>query len=199
LKLDLFSRLHRKENSWEPGSLPPVIFMGLLDTVGVKGFPKLRFDKPPEDVFNYRYEFHDTNVSSEVQHVFQAAATHDRFGPFQPCPVRRSSELAAAETAADGYQGGRHYKGVKYSLREVWYPGMLRCALWAPAHLQTLRYTSPAVEPAHAAQRSRQQQYLQLLPFSDLLDQTQTCLLYSDIASLPKSPAVTAKASICTS
>jgi hypothetical protein len=98
--------------------------MGLLDTVGAEGIPSIRFHAAPSEIWKYPYDFHDTDVSSEVQHVFQAAATHDRFAPFQPCPVRRSSALVAAGTAEEGYNKGDKYKGVKYSLREVWFPGM---------------------------------------------------------------------------
>jgi hypothetical protein len=113
----------RRENSWERGLRPPVIFMGLLDTVGAEGFPHIRFNAAPPDMLTYDYGFYDTHVSSEVQHVFQAASTHNRLGLFQPCPVLRNPGVAAAETAPDGYTG-RHYRGVKFSTREVWYPGM---------------------------------------------------------------------------
>jgi hypothetical protein len=115
---------HRTDNSWERGSLPPVVFMGLLDSVGAEGIPSMNFNAPPNKIIEYDY-FHDVKVSSEVQHVFQAAATHDRFGPFQPCPVRRSPDLAASvEGPAGGYEG--NYPGVDFTTDEVWFPGERR-------------------------------------------------------------------------
>lgn len=111
----------RDEHSWSRGRLPPVVFMGLLDTVGAEGIPSIKPNAAPEDVINYDY-FHDVKVSSEVQRVFHAVATHDRLGPFKPCPVRRDDKLAAAAAGrAGGYTG--NYPGVDFTTQEVWYPG----------------------------------------------------------------------------
>ncbi|KAF2194120.1 hypothetical protein K469DRAFT_549222 [Zopfia rhizophila CBS 207.26] len=58
----------------------PVKFMGLFDTVGSLGIPRLNagigFDWP---------EFYDQKVSSVVQHVHHAVGLHDRLWIFQPC------------------------------------------------------------------------------------------------------------------
>ncbi|KAF2870415.1 hypothetical protein BDV95DRAFT_496503 [Massariosphaeria phaeospora] len=60
----------------------PVRFMGLLDTVGSLGIPRLNaglgFDWP---------EFYDQKISSVVQDVYHAPALHDRLWIFQPCLV----------------------------------------------------------------------------------------------------------------
>ncbi|WIA28689.1 hypothetical protein OEZ86_011225 [Tetradesmus obliquus] len=112
----------RKEHSWPRGSVPPIIFMGLLDTVGAEGIPRIQPQGNPANAFTYSYSFRDVVVSSEVQHVFQAASVHDRLAPFEPCPVRRSSKIAGGGDAAGGSSEG-HYPGVSFSLQEVWFPG----------------------------------------------------------------------------
>lgn len=62
----------------------PIRFMGLIDTVGALGIPRLNagigFDWSP-------FEFFDQHVSSVVQHVYHAPALHDRLWIFQPCLV----------------------------------------------------------------------------------------------------------------
>jgi hypothetical protein len=103
--------------------------MGLLDTVGAEGVPRIKPQGDPASAFTYEYSFRDVVVSSEVQHVFQAASTHDRLAPFEPCTVRRSSKLGG--DAEGGYAG--HYPGVEFSLQEVWYPGRWRAACPAAA------------------------------------------------------------------
>ncbi|WIA31431.1 hypothetical protein OEZ86_002329 [Tetradesmus obliquus] len=113
------SEAFRKQNSWPRGRLPPVVFMGVLDTVGAEGIPSIKPNAAPEDVINY---FHDVKVSSEVQRVFHAVATHDRLGPFEPCPVRRDEKLAAAAAGRVGGYAG-NYPGVDFTAQEVWYPG----------------------------------------------------------------------------
>jgi hypothetical protein len=85
------------------------------------GIPYIDFKAPPRRVIDYKY-FYDVAVSTEVQHVFQAASVHDRFAPFQPCPVRRNKHVAAAEAAGEAVLTGS-YPGVKFTTQEVWYPG----------------------------------------------------------------------------
>ncbi|KAH7112586.1 hypothetical protein B0J11DRAFT_446805 [Dendryphion nanum] len=70
-------------------SKPPIKFMGLFDTVGSRGVPKLNYHTGTG--FEWP-EFYDTNVSSEVEKVYHAVATHDRFWAFQPCLVSRNSK-----------------------------------------------------------------------------------------------------------
>ncbi|ORX93586.1 hypothetical protein BCR34DRAFT_450003, partial [Clohesyomyces aquaticus] len=58
----------------------PIKFLGLFDTVGSLGIPRLNagvgFDWP---------EFYDQKISSVVQHVYHAVSLHDRLWMFQPC------------------------------------------------------------------------------------------------------------------
>ncbi|KAF9964398.1 hypothetical protein BGZ70_006540 [Mortierella alpina] len=62
----------------------PIKFMGLLDTVGAMGVPKL--DSGIGLTFP---EFHDHMISSEVEKVYHACAIHDRLWIFQPCRAFR--------------------------------------------------------------------------------------------------------------
>ena len=78
---------------------PPIKFMGLLDTVGSLGVPKVNAG------LGLGYEFYDQNVSGEVQNVYQALAAHDRLFGFDPCFVHRQPGTNPGVT------------------REVWFPG----------------------------------------------------------------------------
>jgi hypothetical protein len=67
----------------------PIRFMGIIDTVGALGIPRLNagigFDWAP-------FEFFDQNISSVVQDVYHAPALHDRLWIFQPCLVYANPE-----------------------------------------------------------------------------------------------------------
>jgi hypothetical protein len=116
----------RASRSWLRSSQPPIIFMGLLDTVGAEGIPRIKPQGDPASAFTYEYSFRDLVVSSEVQHVFQAASTQDRLAPFEPCAVRRSDKMvrdAEGEGSSSSGSSTGHYPGVEFSLQEVWFPG----------------------------------------------------------------------------
>jgi hypothetical protein len=118
--------LCRASRSWPRSSQPPIIFMGLLDTVGAEGIPRIKPQGDPASAFTYEYNFRDLVVSSEVQHVFQAASTHDRLAPFEPCAVRRSDKMVGGAEGKGSSSSGSstgHYPGVEFSLQEVWFPG----------------------------------------------------------------------------
>jgi hypothetical protein len=103
--------------------------MGLLDTVGAYGLP--RIDALAEKPLTYQYRpFRDFVVSSEVQHVFQACSTHDRLTPFEACCVRRKEDYKAPQAGSGASAGGsealrRSGRGydVVYTTEEWWYPG----------------------------------------------------------------------------
>jgi hypothetical protein len=113
----------RASRSWPRSSKPPIIFMGLLDTVGAEGIPRIKPQGDPASAFTCEYCFRDPIVSSEVQHVFQAVSTHDRLAPFEPCAVRRSRKLLEGEGSSSSSSSVGHYPGVEFSLQEVWFPG----------------------------------------------------------------------------
>jgi uncharacterized protein (DUF2235 family) len=86
----------------------PIAFMGVIDTVGALGIPRLNagigFDWSP-------FEFFDQTVSSVVQHVYHAPCLHDRLWIFQPCLVY---------PAEDEGEGKGKEKAV---VRQKWFPG----------------------------------------------------------------------------
>jgi hypothetical protein len=126
---------------WPKGDKPPILFMGLLDTVGAYGLP--RIDALAAKPLTYQYRpFRDFVVSGEVQHVFQACSTHDRLTPFEPCCVRRKEDYRSSPTVGtpqarsgasaggddtvpgrDQPDGASHKYNVEYTTEEWWYPG----------------------------------------------------------------------------
>jgi len=89
----------RASQAWPSGnSKPPIVFMGLLDTVGAAGLPKI--DPWAAKPVTYEYDFRDLDISGEVENVFQACSTHDRLTPFEPCFVRRNSKHAPRQQVA---------------------------------------------------------------------------------------------------
>ncbi|KFA45502.1 hypothetical protein S40293_10306 [Stachybotrys chartarum IBT 40293] len=64
----------------------PIKFMGIFDTVGSRGVPRLNFHTGSG--FEWP-EFHDNLVSTAVEKVYHAVSIHDRFWAFQPCLASR--------------------------------------------------------------------------------------------------------------
>ncbi|KAF2242251.1 hypothetical protein BU26DRAFT_157517 [Trematosphaeria pertusa] len=80
----------------------PIRFMGLIDTVGALGIPRLNagigLDWP-------EFEFHDQNVSSAVKTVYHAPALHDRLWCFQPCLIFPGDGECRAEVVQKWFPG----------------------------------------------------------------------------------------------
>lgn len=57
-------------------------FIGVWDTVGALGVPLNGFRLI--NLFNRRFQFHDTNLSTTVDAAYQALAIDERRGPFRP-------------------------------------------------------------------------------------------------------------------
>jgi hypothetical protein len=67
----------------------PIKFMGIFDTVGSRGAPKLNYDTGT----GFEWPgFHDSFISSVVEKVYHAVAIHDRFWAFQPCLAFRDNK-----------------------------------------------------------------------------------------------------------
>jgi len=64
-------------------------FIGVWDTVGALGIPLggLRWLNP----LNHRWQFHDTVLSSYVDHAYHAVSVDERRGPFRPTMWAQSS------------------------------------------------------------------------------------------------------------
>lgn len=106
---------------WPHGVQPPIVFMGLLDTVGAGGLPRIDELGLPTKRLTHGYRpFRDCVVSSEVQHVFHACSTHDRLAPFEPCFVRRRE---MHPMGLEGVLSQPPKYGVHFNTEEVWYPG----------------------------------------------------------------------------
>jgi hypothetical protein len=83
----------------------PIKFMGIIDTVGSAGIPKLDAGVG----FNWP-EFHDQKISSEVEKVYHALSLHDRLWIFQPCLATRDPKPGRPELS-------------KLQIYERWFPG----------------------------------------------------------------------------
>jgi uncharacterized protein (DUF2235 family) len=79
-------------------------FIGVWDTVGALGIPLsgLRLI----NVFNRRWQFHDTDLSTYVDHAFQALAIDEERGPFEPTVWKQQANA-----------GGQR-------LQQVWFAGV---------------------------------------------------------------------------
>ncbi|KAH7007929.1 uncharacterized protein B0I36DRAFT_343045 [Microdochium trichocladiopsis] len=70
----------------------PIKFMGIFDTVGSRGIPRLNYDTGTG--FEWP-EFYDNVVSTVVEKVYHALAIHDRFWIFEPCLASRDPRHTA--------------------------------------------------------------------------------------------------------
>lgn len=89
----------------------PIKFMGLLDTVGSLGIPRVNSDTG--NGFEWP-EFHDNLVSSVVEKVYHALAIHDRLWAFQPCLASRDIVKHGARADLRIYQ--KWFPGAHYDL-----------------------------------------------------------------------------------
>ena len=82
----------------------PIKFMGLLDTVGSLGVPKLDagigLDYP---------EFFDQKISTAVEKVYHACSIHDRLWCFEPCRALRDKDTQKDRP--------------EFEIHERWFPG----------------------------------------------------------------------------
>jgi hypothetical protein len=101
----------RKMASWNltdaaGKQVSPIKFMGLVDTVGSLGIPRIDagvgLDYP---------EFYDQNISSDVEKVYHACSMHDRLWAFVPCRARRDPEKKYEITRPE------------LAIHEQWFPG----------------------------------------------------------------------------
>jgi hypothetical protein len=113
--------------------------MGLIDTVGALGIPRLSagigFDFTP-------LEFFDQHVSSVVQHVYHAPCLHDRLWFLQPCLVYPGKGVDAAQIHERWFPG-THYDVGRQTFRFIkqhptnWIEGLLG---WLPDLLSKTIY-----------------------------------------------------------
>ncbi|KAI6810260.1 hypothetical protein KC332_g12972 [Hortaea werneckii] len=99
---------------------PPVKFMGLIDTVGSLGIPRLN---PGMYAGGEWPEFHDQKVSSVVEKVYHAMSLHDRLWIFQPCRASRTDTLLRRITDNPASRSRVAGKQPDYQIYERWFPG----------------------------------------------------------------------------
>lgn len=83
-----------------PRPCPPLLFVGVWDTVGALGAPGLlgQFLHPG------KYKYHDTSLNAHIRHAYHALAVDERRGPFAPTLFERPA----------GWGG---------TLEQAWFPG----------------------------------------------------------------------------
>ncbi len=99
---DVEAELFRRSFSHPEG---PIRFIGVWDTVGALGIPWSGV--PAIDRFNRRWQFHDTRLSSIVQHAYQALAIDEVRKPFAPA-VWQQQDDAADQTLEQVWFSGVH-------------------------------------------------------------------------------------------
>ncbi|GLY64382.1 DUF2235 domain-containing protein [Amycolatopsis taiwanensis] len=95
----------------------PIRFLGVWDTVGALGIPLsgLRLI----NLFNRRFQFHDTELSRNVEAAFQSLAIDERRRPFRPA-VWRKHPLADGQQVEQMWFSGVHSDvGGGYPEREL--------------------------------------------------------------------------------
>lgn len=88
---------------------PPVRirFIGVWDTVGALGFPVAPWS--PLGIINRPWRFHDTTLSSWVDHARHAVAVDERRGPFRPTMWERSGRARPGQqTLSQAWFAGVH-------------------------------------------------------------------------------------------
>jgi uncharacterized protein (DUF2235 family) len=109
------STLFRRSYAHETG----IRFIGVWDTVGALGIPMpaSRRLAAGVNVFNRRWAFHDTTLSSWVQSAFHALAVDEQRSPFPPT-------LWQQGTAGDGAEAQHRRGGSRQELKQVWFTGV---------------------------------------------------------------------------
>lgn len=88
------------KNVRDPRPCPPILFVGVWDTVGSLGAPGLigQYVQPG------KYKYHDTSLNSQIVNAYHALAVDERRGPFAPTLFERPENWTG-------------------TLEQVWFPG----------------------------------------------------------------------------
>ncbi len=136
-----------KGRVWE--TKQPIRFMGLIDTVGALGIPRINAGI---GIDWSRFEFFDQHASSVIQHVYHAPAVHDRLWAFQPCPIFPSTdESKTRPVVTQMWFPGTHYDVGRMAFRFVrqhpanWIEGILG---WLPDLLSRTIYPNEVLSDA---------------------------------------------------
>ncbi|RSM09905.1 hypothetical protein CEP52_003845 [Fusarium oligoseptatum] len=103
-----------------PGKDTVIQVIGVWDTVGALGIPDMgHLIKIDNSRWRKAYQFHNTDLSANVKHAYQALALDERRGPFAPCLC--SDNVQTDEEKQKGTQP----KGDREKLSSVAYAWML--------------------------------------------------------------------------
>jgi uncharacterized protein (DUF2235 family) len=91
------------------GDRIPIKVLGCWDTVGSLGIPDLIPFLPFDRLINLKYQFHNTRLSSVIQHGFHAMAIDERRKSFIVTHMQKSN------------------KNLSQQVEEVWFPGTHGC------------------------------------------------------------------------
>ncbi|KAB7756281.1 MULTISPECIES: DUF2235 domain-containing protein [Mycobacteriaceae] len=85
---------------------PDIHFIGVWDTVGALGIPLngLRL----VNLFNRRFQFHDTELSTRVHAAFQALAIDEKRGPFRPAVWKQAPDAPKSQHVEQVWFAGVH-------------------------------------------------------------------------------------------
>lgn len=85
---------------------PSIRFIGVWDTVGALGIPLngLRL----VNLFNRRWQFHDTALSTKVDAAFQALAIDEERGPFRPAIWQQAPDAPPTQRVEQVWFAGVH-------------------------------------------------------------------------------------------
>jgi uncharacterized protein (DUF2235 family) len=79
-------------------------FIGVWDTVGALGIPSPGLRLP----VNSRYEFHDVELSTAVDHAYQALAIDEQRQPYLPTLWKKKSDAPATQVLVQQWFPGTH-------------------------------------------------------------------------------------------
>lgn len=94
--------LFRRTYSHEPS----IRFIGVWDTVGALGIPINGLSLV--DIFNRRYQFHDTDLSGSVADAYQALAIDEKRGPFRPTLWKQQADAPPDQHVEQVWFAGVH-------------------------------------------------------------------------------------------
>ena len=91
----------RKQYAWPDATIR---FIGVWDTVGALGIPipALRFWNKS------RYEFHDVELSTRVEHAYHALAIDERRQPYLPTLWKKQNDAPASQVLEQAWFPGSH-------------------------------------------------------------------------------------------
>lgn len=130
---------------------PDIHFIGVWDTVGALGIPLngLRL----VNLFNRRFQFHDTALSTKVHGAFQALAIDEKRGPFRPAVWEQAPDAPETQRVEQVWFAGVHCDiGGGYNppgLSDITLPWMVRRAREYGLHFEpdAFRYRECAYAP----------------------------------------------------